>query len=411
MSYKLLQINSTRNYGSTGRIAENIGILANACGFDSYMVHGPRYVNPSGLKSVCTETLFEERVHGVASRLFDAHGLGSVCATRRLVRRIKEIDPDIIHLHNIHGYYINYPLLFDYLKKSRKPVVWTLHDSWPFTGHCSHFELDDCNWLSDCNCWQTGCHDCRLSRTYPKSYTDFSRRNFRLKKEAFTGVENMILVPVSDWLDGLVRKSFLKDCRTQVIHNGIDIGVFDIRKDSRAVRNRYGITAGKIIIGVSSPFTPKKGFDDFVRLGQMLPDGYQIVLVGLSADLPYKLPERIIGIGRTQDMQELASLYSMADVFMNLTYGDNFPTTNLEAMACGTPVVTYRTGGSPEAVDESTGVVVDKGDLDAARDAAIRICQEGKQPYSEKCRLRAERNFDKDICFRKYIGLYRDMLS
>ena len=176
--YKLLQINSTRNYGSTGRIAENIGILANACGFDSYMVHGPRYVNPSGLKSVCTETLFEERVHGVASRLFDAHGLGSVCATRRLVRRIREIDPDIIHLHNIHGYYINYPLLFDYLKESRKPVVWTLHDSWPFTGHCSHFELDGCNWLSDCNYWQTGCHDCRLSRTYPKSYTDFSRRNF-----------------------------------------------------------------------------------------------------------------------------------------------------------------------------------------------------------------------------------------
>lgn len=402
--YKLLQINSTQNYGSTGRIAENIGILANENGFDTYMVHGPRCVNPSALKSICTESSFEEKVHGVMSRLFDAHGLGSVCATRKLIRKFKEINPDIIHLHNIHGYYINYPILFEYLKEVQKPVVWTLHDIWSFTGHCSYFELD-------CHNWQSDCHNCKLKHSYPKSYTDFSHRNYYLKKKVFNGLDNMILVPVSEWLDGLLKQSFLKDYKTKVIHNGIDIGVFNLKDDSSEIKQKYGITDRKVIIGVASPFTPKKGFDDFIKLRQMLPEEYQIILVGLTEGQIYGLPYGITGIAKTQNIQELSSLYSSADVFVNLTYADNFPTTNLEALACGTPVVTYRTGGSPEAVDEYTGIVVGKGDLSAAKDAVISICEKGKAFYSGKCRSRAERHFNKNNSFRKYIDLYQELLS
>lgn len=402
--YKLLQINSTQNYGSTGRIAENIGILANENGFDTYMVHGPRCVNPSALKSICTESSFEEKVHGVMSRLFDAHGLASVCATRKLIRKFKEIKPDIIHLHNIHGYYINYPILFEYLKEVQKPVVWTLHDIWVFTGHCSYFELD-------CHNWQSDCHNCKLKHSYPKSYTDFSHRNYYLKKKVFNGLDNMILVPVSEWLDGLLKQSFLKDYKTKVIHNGIDISVFNLKDDSSEIKQKYGITGRKVIIGVASPFTSKKGFDDFIKLRQMLPDEYQIILVGLTEGQIYGLPYGITGIARTQNIQELSSLYSSADVFVNLTYADNFPTTNLEALACGTPVVTYRTGGSPEAVDEYTGIVVGKGDLSAAKDAVISICEKGKAYYSGKCRSRAERHFNKNNSFRKYIDLYQELLS
>ena len=404
MLKRLLQINSTQNYGSTGRIAENIGILANKNGFETYMVHGPRYVNPSVLKSICTETPFEEKIHGVVSRLFDAHGLGSVCATKRLIRKIRDIDPDIIHLHNIHGYFINYPILFKYLKDSKKPVVWTLHDIWSFTGHCSYFELD-------CQNWQSDCQNCKLIHTYPKSYTDFSHRNYRLKKLAFSDVENMVLVPVSHWLDGLIKQSFLKEYKTVVIHNGIDTNVFDVKNDREDIRNKYGIKSEKVIIGVASPFTPKKGFDDFIKLRQMLSDEYQIVLVGLTEDQIKDLPSGISGIARTQNIQELASLYSAADVFVNLTYADNFTTTNLEALACGTPIVTYRTGGSPEAVDAETGIIVPKGDLISAGDAIVSVCGKGKSFYSQKCRLRAERHFNKDDCFRKYIDLYNELLK
>ena len=407
----IIELNSTQNYGSTGRIAENIGILANDNGFDTYMVHGPRCVNPSALKSICTESSFEENIHGVISRLFDAHGLGSVCATRKLIQKFKEINPDIIHLHNIHGYYINYPILFEYLKKAKKPIVWTLHDIWPFTGHCSYFELDRYNWRSDCLNWRSDCRNCQLKHSYPKSYTDFSHRNYNLKKKVFNGLDNMILVPVSEWLDGLLKQSFLKDYKTKVIHNGIDISVFNLKDDNSEIKQKYGITAEKIIIGVASPFTPKKGFADFIKLRQMLSEEYQIVLVGLTTEQISGLPFGITGIARTQNIQELASLYSVADVFVNLTYADNFPTPHLEALACGTPVVTYRTGGSPEAVDDYTGIVIGKGDLSVAKDAVVSICEKGKAFYSEKCRSRAEKHFNKNNSFQKYIDLYRELLS
>lgn len=405
MKYKLLFINSTRNYGSTGRIAENVGILANKSGFDSYIVHGPRYINQSALKSICTETKLGEKLHGAETRLFDAHGLGSTYSTRKLIRKIREIKPDIIHLHNIHGYYINYRMLFSFLKEYKVPVVWTLHDCWSFTGHCTYFDL------IGCNKWKTECSKCPQKLEYPKSYIDFSRRNFNLKKEAFIGCENLTIVPVSYWLDELVKESYLKSYRTKVIHNGIDTDTFVVKDNIEGIRERYGIVSKYVVIGVASPFSERKGFSDFIALSKMLPDEFGIVMVGLDSGQKKQLPQNIIGIERTQDVSELASLYSCADVFVNMTYEDNFPTTNLEALACGTPVITYRTGGSPEALDDSSGIVVDKGNLAGMREAISDVCRNGKAGYIEVCRNRAVRLFNKDDRFMEYIELYDKLLD
>ena len=401
----LLQINSTQNYGSTGKIAEQIGVIAIENGFDTYMVHGPRCVNPSVLKSICAETCLGEKVHGIETRLFDAHGLGSGYSTHKLIRKIREIKPDIIHLHNIHGYYINYPELFSFLKEYKVPIVWTLHDCWPFTGHCSYFDL------IGCDKWKTECNHCPQKGEYPKSYTDFSRRNFNLKKKAFTGCGNLTIVPVSYWLEDLLKESFLQEYDAKVIHNGIDTGVFSTRDDARKIREKYNITSKYIVLGVASPFGKRKGFSDFLTLGEMLPEEYSIVMVGLTTEQKKHLPDNIVGIEMTQDVNELASLYSSADVFVNLTYEDNFPTTNLEAMACGTPVITYNTGGSPEALDAATGIVVEKGNIREAKNAISAICGKGKAEYVNACRSRAVQFFNNKDRFMEYIDLYNELLA
>lgn len=400
---KLLQINTYGNWGSTGRIAEQIGKLAIDSGWKSYIACDRKITNSSSI-ILKVGNVASRISHGAVSRLFDAQGLGSVIATYRLVNKIKKIRPDIIHLHNIHGYYINYRILFSFLKEYKAPIVWTLHDCWSFTGHCSHFDLIGCNKL------ETECSKCPQKGEYPKSYTDFSRRNFKLKKKAFTGCDNLTIVPVSHWLENLVKESFLKDYRTKVIYNGIDTDVFSIQNNAGEVRAKYGIKSKYVVLGVASPFTQRKGFVDFIELSKTLPE-YGIVLVGLNSAQKKQLPENIVGIERTQDVGELASLYSCADVFVNMTYEDNFPTTNLEAMACGTPVVTYKTGGSPEALDAETGIVVEKGNLADVCDAVETVCRNRKASYIEACRNRVVRLFNKNDRFREYIDLYDNLLD
>ena len=394
----------TANWGSSGRIAEQIGDIAQKINWDSYIVYG-RYANDSKSNLIKIGSRFAIYNNALAARLFDCEGLTAKRSTLQLIKRLQEVKPDIIHLHNIHGYYINYPILFSFLKDYKAPVVWTLHDCWPFTGHCSYFDL------AECVKWKTECNHCPQKGEYPKSYMDFSHRNFNLKKEVFTSCNNLTIVPVSYWLENLVKESFWKGYKTKMIHNGIDTDMFSVRNNANEMWAKYGITAKYVILGVASPFNKRKGYPDFISLSHMLPEEYCIVMVGLNAEQKKNLPGNIIGIERTQDVSELASLYSCADVFVNLTYEDNFPTTNLEAMACGTPVITYNTGGSPEAVDADTGIVVPKGDLVSAKDAIVSVCGKGKSFYSQKCRFRAERHFNKDDCFRKYIDLYNSMLN
>lgn len=404
MQRTLVQINMTANWGSSGRIAEQIGDIAQKINWDSYIVYG-RYANDSKSNLIKIGSRFAIYNNALAARLFDCEGLTAKRSTLQLIKKLQEVKPDIIHLHNIHGYYINYPILFSFLKDYKAPVVWTLHDCWPFTGHCSYFDL------AECVKWKTECNHCPQKGEYPKSYMDFSHRNFNLKKEVFTSCDNLTIVPVSYWLENLVKESFWKGYKTKMIHNGIDTDMFSVRNNANEMWAKYGITAKYVILGVASPFNKRKGYPDFISLSHMLPEEYCIVMVGLNAEQKKNLPGNIIGIERTQDVSELASLYSCADVFVNLTYEDNFPTTNLEAMACGTPVITYNTGGSPELLDDATGIVVKKGNLKEARDAIAAICSKGKSEYVNACRNRAVQFFNNKDRFREYIDLYNELLA
>lgn len=398
----LLQINVTANWGSTGRITEDIGQLVMSHGWESRIAYG-RYVTESQSKLYRIGGKADLFEHLVATRLLDRHGLASRQATRRLIDYIDEVAPSIIHLHNIHGYFLNYPLLFDYLKQTNVPVVWTLHDCWAFTGHCAFFDY------AKCERWKTGCHDCPQKRSYPESlFFGRSRKNYENKKRYFTSLQNLTLVPVSEWLESKVRQSFLGNCFIETIHNGIDMEVF---KPSSEQNKDARLQGRCIVLGVASVWDDRKGLADFIRLRELLPKDYAIVLIGLREAQIKQLPEGIIGISRTNNRQELVDYYSMAEAFVNPTWEDTFPTTNLEALACGTPVITYRTGGSVEAVTPETGYVVDQGDIKGLASALSEIRSNGKDCYAKACRRRAVACFDKYTAYGKYLSLYQRLID
>lgn len=397
---KLLQINTTLNTTSTGRITEEIGIKAMEYGYDSYAAF--RKLGPAGSKSkkIKIGNEFDRYIHGLNTRVFDRHGFSSQNATKKLVKQIKQVDPDVIGLHNLHGYYLNVEILFQYLKKVQKPVVWTFHDCWPFTGHCVYFDR------VGCEKWKKQCYSCPQKKKYPASYlVDNSKNNFSKKRELFTGLENLTIITPSGWLKDLVKKSFLKEYPVRVIHNGIDLKVFKPRTDQLPAE--LNNLEAKIILGVASVWDERKGLKDFLKLADSLDKKYKIVLVGLNRKQIAKLPDNILGIERTENVEQLSSLYSKADVFVNPTWSDNFPTTNIESLACGTPVVTYRTGGSPEAIDSETGIVINQGDVQQLTKAIQNICSKGKKSYQYKCRKRATELFDKEKRYYDYVNLYR----
>lgn len=398
---KILQINVTANWGSTGRIAEDIGLMIQDQGWESYIAYGRG--NPqSQSKLIKIGNIIDTYFHGVLSRLFDNHGLCSKKSTYNLIKQIKKLSPDIIHLHNIHGYYLNYPLLFSYLSKANIPIVWTLHDCWSFTGHCAYFDF------INCNKWKKQCYDCKALNTYPKAFIDSSFKNFLLKKEYTTKLPQIILVPVSNWLERLISESFLSHYKTHVIHNGINIDIFKPTLDSTII-NKYNIKERFVILGLTNIWAERKGLNDIIKLNQIIDHNiFQIVLVGLTKKQMKYLPKSIIGIPRTDSIVDLVKLYSYAGVFVNPTWEDNFPTTNLEALACGTPVITYDTGGSPEAIDAKSGYVVPKGNIDLLHEAIKKI-QKGNIKR-EDCRLRAENFYNKKNRFKEYIDLYKSLL-
>ena len=401
----ILHINSSINYGSTGKIAEQIGLRAMQQGWESYIAHG-RYINPSASKAIQVGGKWDWWYHAFMTRLTDGHGLFSKCATRKFIKQVAKIKPDIIHLHNIHGYYLNYKLLFKYLKSVNVPVVWTLHDCWTMTGHCSHFAN------AKCYRWQTACFDCPQKKEYPTSLVlDRSRKNYIEKKSLFSSVDNLTLVPVSAWLAGVVKDSFLKDANVSVIRNGIDVQMFT-PCDTTSLVEQYDLHGKHVILGVASPWSDKKGWSDFLQLHTKLSnEKYQVVLIGLSEAQKSHLPKGIVGLCRTNSTAELAAWYSLADAFVNMTYEDSYPTTNLEAISCGTPVVTYRTGGSPESVTPNTGRVVEQGDIDGIVEAIEDLCSVDRDILRDNCRRYAVENFDSNECFQRYIELYNELLE
>lgn len=404
MPKTLFQINVTANWGSTGRIAEEIGATAIRHGWQSYIAYG-RGEPTSQSHLIRIGNDFDMYEHGVESRIFDNHGLASRGATRKLIKQIEAVKPDVIHLHNIHGYFINYPILFDYLAKSGIPVVWTLHDCWTFTGHCAHFSFNKCYQWRDKECL-----DCCHKDEYPASLLmNHAHQNFLNKRKVFSSINHATIVPVSHWLEDLVKQSFLSVHHVKCINNGININTFSPKENLVSVRNKLGIQQPFVLIGVASVWTPTKGLADFIKLRDILPTNqYAIVLVGVDDKQAKKLPDGITVIKRTNNVDELADIYSAANVFVNPTWEDTFPTTNLEAMACGTPVVTYRTGGSPESIIPETGMVVEQGDVKSMISAIETICKNGKKLYTTACRHHAVSHYNKEDRYLDYIKLYEN---
>jgi glycosyltransferase involved in cell wall biosynthesis len=399
---KLLQINSVVNSGSTGRIAEEIGQTAMAVGWESYIAYG-RNNRPSQSKLIKIGSNFDIKMHGLQTRLFDRHGLGSKSATQELVEKIEKIKPDIIHLHNIHGYYINIEILFKYLQNTNIPVVWTFHDCWPITGHCSHFTF------VGCDKWKTQCFSCPQKTDYPASWLiDRSEKNFNLKKKLFTSLPNITLVPVSNWLSGILEESFLQNYPIKVIHNGINIDVFKPSAGD-AFRTKHHFENKFILLGVASVWTVRKGLKDFIALRKLLNNDFQIVLVGLTRKQIEQLPDNILGVERTESVEELAEIYAAADIVLNLSYEETFGLTTVEGFACGTPGIVYSATASPELIDDSTGLIVEPGDINGLGVAIKKIKEKGKQFYTEACVERVHRLYRKEDRYREYIELYEQL--
>lgn len=371
---RLLLINSVCGIGSTGRICADIAREYEANGYEVKIANGRSEKIGEGTEKYAVKigNRLDLYSHVAMTRLFDRHGLASKHATRKFLKWADEYDPDILWLHNIHGYYINYELLFDWIKirqkeqsESGKPVMevkWTLHDCWAFTGHCSHFTY------VGCDKWKTGCNDCPQKKEYPACmWFDNSADNYSRKKRVFAGVENLTIITPSRWLEGLVKESFLGDYHTEVIYNTIDKTIFKLTPSE--FRSTHHIRDDQVIVlGVASIWSTRKGLDDFIKLSNMLAededDGYRLVLVGLSTEQAMAVPAGVLCIPKTGNAMELAKIYSAADVFVNLTYEDTFPTVNLEAESCGTRVITYDTGGCRETVNRNDSMVVPTGDLD-----------------------------------------------
>jgi putative colanic acid biosynthesis glycosyltransferase len=401
---KVLQINSVGAAGSTGRIAEEIGKLLIAGDGESYIAFGRRE-RESKSKKIIIGSKKGFYVHVLLTRLTDRHGFGSRKATEKFLKEVAEINPDIIHLHNVHGYYINIQLLFSFLKEFNKPIVWTLHDCWAFTGHCAHFE--------DINCtkWKTHCNNCPKVKRYPASWGfDNSFNNFAEKKKLFSACDLHMVVP-SKWLNDLVSESFLGSFSTSIIYNGIDINVFKPTPKTIIPGFHSLVQGKKIILGVANVWQQGKGLHDFFRLSKLITEEYKIVLVGLTSNQLKELPENIIGIRRTESPAQLAEWYSEAIAFVNPTWSDNFPTTNIEALACGTPVITYKTGGSAESINERTGFAVEKGKVDHIWWAIQQIEMRGKDFYQQNCRARAVEYFNKDDRYEEYLNLYQGLIK
>ena len=355
---RILMINSVCGIRSTGRICTDLAEALEKQGHEVKIGYGRESVPEKYRRfAVRISSEAEVRLHGLKARLFDADGLGSKYATARFLRFIEEFDPDVIHLHNLHGYYINVPMLFRYIIKNNKRVIWTLHDCWAFTGHSG-----TCDKIS-CEKWEHGCEHCPLTHGYPKSLLDRSKRNYSWKKELFSSVKDLTLITSSHWLTGLVKRSFLKEKNIVIIPHGVNADAFRYLEND--FKQKHGIQEKNMLLGCATAWSKTKGLDDFIALSERLDDRYAVVLVGLKPDLLARMPARILAFGRTQNTEELAKLYSAADIFVNLSYVDSFSMVNREALFCETPVLTYETGGCAECLNGKNGISFKKGDLDA----------------------------------------------
>lgn len=389
-------------YGSTGKIMIGIANLCIQEGIENVVATGysNHPIKELPETNIQIGNIVDKYNHLAVGRLTGCQGCYSKRATEHFLKKIEKVNPDIIHLHNLHGWFINCSLLFDYIKHHHIQVIWTLHDCWSFTGRCPHFIM------AQCDNWKTGCGNCPYPKSsYPPALVDKTAKMWKLKKKCFTGIENMTIVTPSQWLANLVKESFLKEYPVKVINNGIDLSIF--KPTESDFRQKHGIGSKAMLLGVADSWGIRKGLDVFIELSKRFdPKKFQIVLVGTNNDVEKQLPDNIISIHRTQNQHELAEIYTTADLFINPTREEVLGLVNIEALACGTPVVTFNSGGSPECVDETCGSVVACNDIDALEKEILRITEE--KPFTLKnCLCRAEQ-FDQNERFKEYINLYQN---
>lgn len=394
---KVVQINATCGVGSTGKICVGISELMSANNLENDIFFSSR-TNGYPLGISCSNDRYL-KIQALKARILGNYGFNSTKATRKLIRELERTKPDVVHLHNIHGHDCNLELLFSYFREKQTKLIWTFHDCWAFTAYCPHFTM------VKCEKWKNHCSYCIQRREY-SCFFDRSSVIFEKKKQLFSGLDLTIVTP-SRWLAKLVKDSFLAEYAVNVIHNGIDMAMF--KPTQSDFRGRYGLNGKKVLLGVAFGWGPRKGLDVFLELARRLPEKYRIVLVGTDTQVDQCLPDNVISIHRTQNQQELAEIYSAADLFVNPTREDNYPTVNMESLACGTPVLTFRTGGSPEIIDKTCGAVVECDDVDAMEKEILRICSE--YPYTQNACLNRAASFDQNERFKEYLELYERIVS
>lgn len=395
---KILQINSVCGVGSTGRIATDLYKVLEEQGHECKIAYG-RGNAPKDIDSIKIGSKLDNYYHVFKTRVFDKHGFGSINATKKFIEEVKQYNPDVIHLHNIHGYYINIEILFNYLKEANKPVIWTLHDCWAFTGHCPHFDY------IGCDKWEKGCNNCEQKQGYPASKIfDNSKLNYEKKKELFTSIKNMTIVTPSSWLSEIVKKSILSKYEVKVIPNGIDLSVFTPTESN--FRKKYDIEDKHLVLGVANIWSEKKGLYEFIKLAELLNNDYMIVMVGLSNKQILDISHNnIIGISRTNNIQELVEIYTAADIFVNPSVEETMGLVTLESIACGTPAIVYDATAVPEVIDKTCGVKVKKNHTQDIVNEIEQIINQ-KRIMKEDCIKKAQ-NYEKHEIYIKYINLYK----
>lgn len=404
---KIFEINTVCGGGSTGRIAADLARMLEEKG-DTCRIAFARGSAPEDVSAFRFGSKAEIAWHGMMTRITDRHGMYSSHATKDLIAEMVRYGPDLIHLHNVHGYYLNIKRLFEFLRTYGKPVLWTLHDCWTYTGHCSHYTG------VSCEKWKTQCETCPQKRNYPGSLLiDASRRNYKTKKALFCSVPDLTLVTPSNWLKNEVQCSFFGQpsrlypagARCEVIPNGLDLNVFRPREEKKEALFGAAVKGKKVVLGVANVWTEQKGFEDFIRLASMLGSDYQLVMAGVDETRKKRLPSNILAFSHTKNIDELAAFYSASDVYFNASIEETMGMTTGEAICCGTPVIVYRSTAVPESVGDGCGYVLKPGDLEGVKRAAAAICS-NQEEYRNAC-LAYRDTFDKERAHEAYYRLYR----
>ncbi len=397
---KVLQINTVCDSGSTGRIVADLYKVLIDNGHECLVGYG-RGSAPEGINAIRIGNDLDMYLHALGTRITDKHGFYSKRVTEEFIEKVENYNPDIIHLHNVHGYYLNIEVLFDYLRKVKKPVVWTLHDCWPLTGHCAYFDY------AGCNKWETGCFNCLQKKEYPKSiFFDNSESNYKNKKKIFNSISNIIFITPSNWMADQVKNSFVNNYNIKVIYNGIDLDVFKPIITNDDVKSAY--KADYLLLGVANVWDERKGLNRFIELSKIIDRDCKILLIGLNEKQIQKLPSNIIGITKTKKIDELVKLYNAADIYINMSVEETMGLTTVEALACGTQSIVINSTAIPETISDYSGFIVQKNDIIQSVYSCIKYMRKNPK-LSYDCREQAKKFTKQSMC-DNYLTVYNGVM-